>query len=116
MAPFRHLLSTKAPFQWSPDLDEAFEASKSEIIRQCMKGVRNFDPNLPTALATDWSKMAMGYWLCQKHCQCDKIKPGCCNDGWQTVFAGSRFCSLAETRYAPIEGEAATASWAMNKC
>ena len=55
MALFRHLLSTKAPFQWSPDLDQAFEASKSEIIRQCMKGVRNFDPNLPTTLATDWS-------------------------------------------------------------
>ena len=36
MAPFRHLLSTKAPFQWSPDLDKAFEESKSEIIRQCM--------------------------------------------------------------------------------
>jgi hypothetical protein len=116
MAPFRHLLSTKAPFQWSPELDKAFEESKSEIIRQCMQGVRNFDPNLPTALTTDWSKLAMGFWLCQKHCECNQTKPGCCNTGWQTVYAGSRFCSPAESRYAPIEGEATTATWAMEKC
>ena len=116
MLPFRHLLSTKAPFQWSPDLEKAFKASKDEIVRQCMTGVRNFDPNLPTALATDWSKLAMGHWLCQKHCECEATKPGCCPTGWQTVFVGSRFCSPAESRYAPIEGEAASAIWALDKC
>ena len=116
MQPFRHLLSTKVPFQWSPDLDKAFEASKNEIIRQCATGVRNFDPALPTALATDWSKQAMGYWLCQKHCHCDSTKPGCCNTGWQTIYCGSKFCSPAEGNMAPIEGEATSAVWAMSKC
>ena len=29
MLPFRHLLSTKAPFAWSPDLEEAFQISAS---------------------------------------------------------------------------------------
>ena len=116
MQPFRHLLSTKAPFQWSPDLDQAFQASKEEIVRQCLHGVKSFDPNLPTALATDWSKLAMGFWLCQKHCKCQSTKPGCCDNGWQTVYVGSRFCTSAESRYAPIEGEMLAAVWAMGKC
>lgn len=116
MQPFRHLLSTKAPFAWSPDLDKAFLASKEEIIKQCIDGVRNFDPALPTALATDWSKQAMGFWLCQKHCQCEGTKPGCCKDGWKTVYCGSKFCKPAEGNMAPIEGEASSAVWALDKC
>ena len=67
MEPFRHLLSSKQQFQWTHELDKAFEASKEEIIRQCEKGVKSFDPKLVTALATDWSKLAVGFWLCQKH-------------------------------------------------
>ena len=69
MVPFRHLLSSKVPFNWTPELQSAFDASKQEIIRQCEKGVRSFDPTLPTALATDWAKIGMGFWLTQKHCQ-----------------------------------------------
>ena len=118
MQPFRHLLSTKSPFAWSPDLETAFQKSKQEIVRQCERGVRSFDPTKPTALATDWSKWASGFWLCQKHCKCvqEKIKPGCCQQGWQTVFCGSKFNSAAESRYAPIEGEALAAQWAMDRC
>jgi hypothetical protein len=116
MLPFRHLLSSKVPFCWSPDLEQAFQASKLEIIHQCEEGVRTFDPTLPTALATDWSKYGMGYWLCQKHCHCENGLPGCCSGGWQTVYCGSRFCSPAETRYAPVEGEATAAAWGLEKC
>jgi hypothetical protein len=117
MEPFRHLLSSKVPFSWSPELGTAFLASKREVVRQCEDGVRSFDPKLPTALATDWSKMGMGYWLCQKRCQCSgEVKPGCCATGWQTVFVGSRFCTSAEQRYSPVCGEAAAAAWAVEKC
>ena len=87
-----------------------------EIVRQCEEGVRSFDPSLPTALATDWSRVGMGFWLCQKHCGCESTSPGCCSSGWQTVFCGSRFCSPAEARYAPIEGEATSAAWGLEKC
>ena len=31
MGPFRYLLSTKVTFQWSPDLEEAFQKSKQKI-------------------------------------------------------------------------------------
>ena len=116
MAPFRHLLSSKVPFQWSPELQEAFTESKKEIIKQCELGVRSFDPALPTALATDWSKLGMGFWLTQKHCSCLGTTPGCCNTGWQTVYCGSRFCSSAESRYHPIEGEALASINGLDKC
>lgn len=117
MSPFRHLLSSKVPFQWTAELQTAFDESKQEILRQCAHGVRSFDPSLPTALATDWSKLGIGYWLTQRHCSCPgEPKPGCCQSGWQTVYCGSRFCSPAESRYHPIEGEALASVVGLDKC
>ena len=117
MAPFRHLLSSKLPFYWSAELETAFEDSKEEIARQCAVGVRNFKLNAPTALATDWSKLAMGCWLTQKYCECEgPPSPLCCKTGWQTVMVASKFCSPAESRYHPIEGEACATAWALDKC
>ena len=116
MAPFRHLLSAKVPFHWNSELQEAFEASKQEIITQCSKGVRSFDPKLPTALATDWSRLGLGFWLTQKHCSCQALLPGCCSSGWQTVFVGSRFCTASESRFHPIEGEALAIFYGLEKC
>ena len=59
----------------------------------------------------------MGFLLLQKHCTCPIEKaPVCCPDGWHIVFAGSRFCTDAERRYAPIEGEAAAIAWSLEKC
>ena len=87
-------------------------------MRLCENGILSFDPGLPTALATDWSKYACGLWLCQKHCDCETkpVQPGCCESGWKTVFCSSKFNNPAESRYAPIEGEAHAAAWAMDKC
>ena len=68
----------------------------------------------PTLLATDWSKEGMGYMLLQKRCRCEKIDPRCCPGGWGLVLAGSRFCSGAESRYAPVEGEGQAIVWALN--
>ena len=116
MAPFRSLLSSKVPFSWSVELEDAFQQSKEEIIRQCSRGVRNFTLNAPTALATDWSKQAVGCWLAQKFCKCESEIPGCCNSGWQTIFVSSKFNSPAVSNYHPIEGEAYAATWALEKC
>ena len=118
MQPFKHLLSSKVPFSWSPDLEDAFQKSKHEIIRQVQQGVKTFDMTKPTALATDWSKWASGFWLCQKHCACvqEVIKPGCCTSGWKTVFCGSKFNTAAEANYAPIEGESSAVAWALQRC
>ena len=121
MSPFRHLLATssKIPFMWTEDLETAFQASKTEIIQQCEKGVRSFTPHRPTALATDWSRTGVGFWLCQKFCDCEggpQPKPGCCPQGWQTIYCGSRFCTPAESKYHPIEGEAMAAAYGLEKC
>ena len=49
----------------------------------------------------------------QKKCSCDAITPYCCATGWQLVLAGSRFTSGAESRYAPVEGEALAVEWGL---
>ena len=59
----------------------------------------------------------MGFLLLQKYCDYPKDKaPTCCPDGWRLVFAGSRFCTAAESRYAPIEGQASAIAWSLDKC
>ena len=105
MSPFRHLLSSKTPFQWSADLDRAFRENKSKIVELVDKGVKSFDPYKVTCLSPDWSQSGIGWLLQQKECSCPKISPTCCNSGWSLVLAGGRFCSPAAGRYSPTEGE-----------
>ena len=106
MLPFRRLLKPGTPFVWNEQLNQLFEDSKSLIIADISKGVEIFDKSKPTCLATDWSKEGIGFWLSQKHCKCPTDHPFCCPTGWKISLVGSRFTSGAESRYAPIEGEA----------
>jgi hypothetical protein len=41
--------------------------------------------------------------------------PNCCRGGWHLIFAGSRFTTDAESRYAPIEGEALAIAYGLEK-
>ena len=43
------------------------------------------------------------------------MTPVCCSNGWKLVFAGSRFTSGAESRYASVEGEMLAVVWALDK-
>ena len=106
MLPYRNLLKPSNQFEWTPELDRIFQESKSVIISEIHKGVEIYDKTKPTVLATDWCKDGMGYWLLQKHCKCQSSQPFCCKTGWKIAHVGSRFTSSAESRYAPIEGEA----------
>ena len=65
-------------------------------------------PHMP-----DFCKTGIGYLLMQKKCHCEKITPYCCTGGWHLVLAGSRFTKDAETRYAPVEGEALACEWGL---
>ena len=58
---------------------------------------------------------SMGYYLCQKVCNCTNVDLACCTGGWRICLAGSRFNSGAESRYAPIEGEAQAVAWALKQ-
>ena len=52
-------------------------------------------------------KKGIGYASIQKHCDCKgAVDPHCGGGHWKLVYAGSRFTRDAESRYAPIEGEA----------
>ena len=102
-------------FTWNDDMQSLFEESKSVIISDIEEGVRIFDASRPTCLATDWSKTGKGFWLFQKHCKCLGNNPFCCRDGWKITLAGSRFTHPAESRYAPVEGEALAVADALNK-
>ena len=115
MTLFRPFLSPKYKFFWSQVLDKAFEESKTHIIEAIRQGVEIFDMTKPTCLRPDWSIHGIGYFLVQKHCQCNTKLPDCCPDGWKVTLAGSRFLTGAEKRYAAIEGEALAVAWGLEQ-
>jgi len=115
MLPFRDLLKQGKRLEWTERLTKLFEESKAIIINEIHHGVEIFDKSKPTCLATDWSKNGIGFWLFQKHCSCPTKKPFCCKTGWKVTLVGSRFTSGAESRYAPIEGEALAVVDALDK-
>ena len=96
-------------------MDKAFNESKELIIEAIKKGVEIFDPSRPTCLRTDWSTTGLGFFLGQKHCDCDVVKIGCCDNGWRITLAGSRFLRPSETRFAPVEGESLGVVWALEQ-
>ena len=107
MQPFRDLLKKGNKFEWTEELQRLFEEAKQHIVELVKEGVKIFDMTKPTCLATDWCRQGVGFFLMQKHCQCQgPIIPTCCATGWKLVFAGGKFSTPAESRYAPVEGEA----------
>ena len=115
MLPFKTLLSSKETFAWTAEASEAFKASKAKIVDAIKNGIKTFSMDRETVLATDWSRVGIGFHLSQKRCRCTDITPTCCAGGWKTVFAGSRFTTGAESRYHPVEGEALAVAWALQK-
>ena len=115
MRPFRDLLKPDNKFSWTEDLERSFIKSKAVMMGEMEKGVRLFEPYRPTCLSTDWSNEGIGFTLKQKHCHCQEISPTCCKEGWQLCLVGSRFTTPAESRYAPIEGEALAVVYALHQ-
>ena len=88
-------------------LNRLFKRSKRVIVDIIEKGVKTFEINRTTGLATDYSKTEISYFLFQKHCTCPgKDDMSCGDDQWKLILAGSQFTNDAESRYAPVEGEA----------
>ena len=67
-------------------------------------------------LNTDWSLIGISFAVLQKICECeDKTNIRCCKTGWVLVYCNSRFCTLAESRYSPVAGEALAVPWGLMK-
>ena len=113
--PFRRFLSPKVKFYWDGNLNQIFQDSKKLIIEAIEKGVEIFDVKKRTCLRCDWSKAGVGFYLTQKHCNCDSDYPDCCDDGWRITLCGSRFLKKAEERYAAVEGEALAVAWGLEQ-
>ena len=113
--PMRPLLKKNSRFEWTSELNAAFESSKLKIVEAIKQGVEIFDKNRKTCLPTDWSKLGIGYYLTQKHCSCPSDIPDCCDSGWRITLAGSRPLKSAEMRYAPVEGEALAVAWSLDQ-
>lgn len=93
-------------FTWDQNVEDAFQHPKWVLVNLVQKGVVTFDKDQVTCFASDWSKDGMGFLLLQKHCPCTIC----------LIFAGSRFCTYAERRWAPIESKAAVIAWVLEKC
>ncbi len=115
MRPFRDLLKPKVPFYWDRQLQQLFNESKQHIVEAIQQGARIFEKGRKTCLATDWSKDGIGFFLLQKNCTCRGDAPFCCPDRWRVTLVGSRFTHPAESRYAPIEGEALAVADALER-
>ena len=115
MEPFRKFLSPKVKFYWDDELKKKFQLSKIQIVEAIKEGVQIFDPKRITCVRSDWSKLGIGFYLCQKHCECPGKYPDCCDDGWRITLCGSRFLKPSERRYVPIEGEALAVAWSLEQ-
>ena len=111
----RELLKKSADFYWDKPLQIIFDDCKQHIADMVEQGIRTYDKDRYTCLATDWCKDGIGYWLLQKYCKCDVINPTCCSGGWKLCLVGSRFCIPAETNYSPTEGEALAVADALHR-
>ena len=117
MDPFRDLLKKGRKFFWDDGLEAAFKKSRSDIVDMVREGVYMFEMERATCLATDWSKEGVGFFLLQKHCECPtEDGPNCGPDHWKLILAGSRFLKDAESRYAPVEGEALAVTYGLEQC
>ncbi|KAK3797543.1 hypothetical protein RRG08_054573 [Elysia crispata] len=112
MQPFRTLLQPKTQFIGTEELDSLFEEAKAIIIQKIQRGMEIVDKNKPTCMATEGWHLIVATTKALHMCIKQTILS---RTGWKVTLVGSHFTSPAESRYAPIEGEALAVVDALNK-
>ena len=56
MEPFRYLLKKDTKFEWSEELNAAFQKTKLKLIEEVKDGIYYYDMGKETCLSPDWSK------------------------------------------------------------
>jgi len=104
MLPMRELLKKGVKFNWTIDLQMAFEKCREFLSSPAV--IKPYDPSLPTELLTDASRLhGLGFALLQRR-----------GESVHLVQAGSRSITQAEKNYASIELECLGVQWAISQC
>ena len=56
---------TNWQFFWDDNMDTLFKKAKAKIMELVEEGVKRFEMDRPTSLATDFSKRGLGFFLLQ---------------------------------------------------
>ena len=75
MKPFKPFISPRRRFEWIPELERAFQASKESNIANIGHDVDIFDPTKRTCIRPEWYRQGIGHFLSQKHCSYDSSLP-----------------------------------------
>ena len=100
--PLRELLSKKNSWCWTASQEEAFNATKQELLKPTILALYNLDAS--TKVSADASSFGLGAVLLQKS-----------SNDWKPVAFASRSLSEVECRYAQIKKEALASTWACEK-
>ena len=100
--PLRELLSTRNAWTWTATQEESFNKLKEEISSPRVLAL--YDTSARTKISADASAYRLGAVLLQQH-----------QDKWRPVAFASRSLNETELRYAQIEKEALTLTWALER-
>ena len=100
--PLRELLSKKNSWCWTATQEQAFSATKKELLKPTVLVLYN--PNAPTKVSADASSFGLGAVLLQKN-----------SDAWKPIAFALRNLSEVERCYAQIEKEVLATTWACEK-
>lgn len=98
----RKLLEKDIAWQWNPEQEKAFQHLKSVLTTHPV--LQYYDPELPIRISSDASQNGLGAVILQ-----------CSDSTWKPVAYASRALTAAETRYAQIEKELLSITFACER-
>lgn len=100
--PLRELLDKNRVWQWDTAQKEAFSLVKSKLSKPTI--FTFYDPNAATKVSADASSYGLGAVLLQEN-----------ESGWNPVAYASHSMTETERRYAQVEKEALSLTWACDR-